>query len=115
MSPKKPALATKQPEPKQPEPAAKKPAAPPESTKRRLERVLVWVHAENERCAHACKVPLEDVAAGTGLPLPLVVKISKHLEHHGLLEYDKGTIELTVAGMIEAEKVQAPPPGAAIV
>ena len=28
---------------------------------------------------------------------------------------DKGTVELTVSGMIEAEKVQAPPPGAAIV
>lgn len=100
--------------PKAREPRKVARAVASESTRSRVERVLVWIHGENERCDHACKVPLEQVAAGTGLPLPLVVKVSKHLEHLGLLEYDKGTVELTVAGMLEAEKVQAPPPGAAI-
>lgn len=111
MTAKKPASPRKAASPKAP--AAK--GHPAESTRSRVERVLVWVHDANEACGHACKAPLEDVAAGTKLPLPLVVKISKHLEHLGLLEYDKGTVELTVQGMVEAEKVQAPPPGAKIV
>ena len=90
------------------------PAQPVGTVRERVERVLIWVFRENERCDHACKVPLEDVAAGTGLPLPLVVKISRHLEHMGLLEYEKGAVELTVAGMSEAEKAAAPPKAAIV-
>lgn len=98
----KPAKAAK------PAPAPAAPARPaPGTVKQRVERMLVWIFQENERCDHACKVPLDQVAAGTGLPLPLVEKISKHLEHHGLLEYHQGTVELTVSGMMEAEKTAA--------
>lgn len=74
----------------------------------------MWVLEENERCGHACKTPLEAVADGIGLPLPLVVKISKHLEQHGMLEFERGTVELTITGMLEAERVSAPPPGASL-
>lgn len=101
--------------------AADRPAIPtlrfshaePGTMRHRIESVLVYLYHRTEQAGFEGAIAPEDVSRDTGLPLALIRKIARHLEGHGMLEYDHGALDLTVQGMIEAESMQQPKPAAA--
>lgn len=88
--------------------------AEPGTMRHRIETMLVYLYKRTEAAGFVGVIQLEDVARDTILPMPLVVKISRHLEQRGMLEYDHGAIDLTVSGMIEAESMQQARPSPAV-
>ena len=75
---------------------------------------LLYVHGEKTGWAEG--LPLREIAEALEMPMGLVVKISKHLEHARLLEYENGTVDLTIEGIMRvqqalvAKPVSVPPP-----
>lgn len=65
---------------------------------------LRFLYAQAESDGHDSPLPLRTVAEALHLPMGLVVKISKYLEHQGLINFESGTVEITIEGMLHVEK-----------
>src|SRR5688572_6926740 len=82
--------------------------------KRQMSDVLKLLYAKAEANGHADGFPLRELADELELPIGLVVKISKHLEALGLIEYESGTIDLTVDGIVRVQEANQPAPAVVV-
>lgn len=65
------------------------------------------LYVKGEQSGWSERFPLREVADQLKLPLGLVVKISKHLELSGLLEFESGAVDLTVEGIMRVQEAIA--------
>ena len=87
-------------------PASKAPkASKGPDTRQTLESFLRFVYARATDAAHAKATPLADVTQELGIAPALAAKIATFLEGQGLIEYADQTVDITVTGMLQVEKI----------
>lgn len=67
------------------------------------------LYVKGEKAGWAEGFHLREIADELKIPMGLVVKISKYLEQSNLLEYESGTVDLTVEGITRVQEATMVP------
>ena len=91
---------------------ASMPPAGPHDIRKTLETFLLLAYEAAAGARHAKAMPLAEIAEKLAIAPGLAEKVAEFLESEGLIDYDDQAVDITIPGMLHAEKILRgePPP-----
>jgi hypothetical protein len=81
-------------------------SSPPASDIRKtLDAFLLLAHHHAAATQHAKATPLADLARELGIADGLAEKVAVFLESEGMIDYDDQAVDITIPGILRAEKL----------